>query len=135
MKDSHPGVREPGIILSEKYPECLPQLIERIKDSSARVVFQATLSLGEFSSSQVTPALTSVVEKHGRDPWFRTAVLSSEAGSSFLLLESLINQGFFSGDVRLEKTVFLEDFSYIIGARTREGEIVRLLNILTQPQA
>ena len=83
MKDSHPGVRESGIILSEKYLECLPQLIERIKDSSARVVFQATLSLGEFSVSQVVPALTNVVEKRGRDPWFRTAVLSSEAGSSY----------------------------------------------------
>src|SRR4030095_12693716 len=27
MKDVHPGVRESAIILSEKYPECLPQLI------------------------------------------------------------------------------------------------------------
>src|SRR6185295_10493871 len=48
MKDVHPGVREHGMILSEKYPECLPQLIGSINDSSARVALQATLSLGEF---------------------------------------------------------------------------------------
>ena len=59
MKDVHPGVRENGIMLSEKYPELLPRLIERINDSSACVVFQATLSLGEFPAAQVVPALAS----------------------------------------------------------------------------
>jgi len=131
MKDSHPGVRESGVILSEKYPECLPQLMERIKDSSGRVVFQAALSLGEFPPSEVAPVLTRIIDKHGSDSWFRTAVLSSEAGCSFLLLESLIKQGYFAGDVKLEKTGFLRDFSYIIGARNREGEIVRLLRIVS----
>ena len=53
MKDAHSGVRESGIMLSEKYPELLPQLIERINDSSARVAFQATLSLGEFPAAKV----------------------------------------------------------------------------------
>ena len=43
----------------------------------------------------------------------------------------LIKQGFFPGEVKFEKAAFLEDFSYIIGARNRKGEIVRLLNILT----
>ena len=89
MKDVHPGVRENGIMFSEKYPELLPRLIERINDSSATVVFQATLSLGEFPAAQVVPALASVIEKHGQDSWFRVAVLSSEPGSSLPLLELL----------------------------------------------
>ena len=131
MKDAHPGVRESGIILSEKYPECLPQLMERINDSSARVVLQATLSLGEFPAAQVVPALASVIEKHGRDSWFRIAVLSSEAGSSLPLLELLIKRGLFFSEAKAEKAAFLGDFSYIIGARNREGGIARLLRILT----
>ncbi len=131
MKDNHPGVRESAIILSEKYPENLPRLIEHINDSSARVAFQATLSLGEFSASEVVPALATVMEKHGQDRWFRIAVLSSEAGSSLPLLELLVNRGFFSGELKVERTAFLEDFSYVIGMRNREGEIVSLLKVLT----
>ena len=131
MKDAHPGVRENGIILSEKYPECLPQLIERINDSSARVALQATLSLGEFPAAQVVPALASVIEKHGRDYWFRIAVLSSEAGSSLPLLELLVKRGLFFNEAKAEKAAFLRDFSYVIGARNREGEIGQLLKVLT----
>ena len=130
MKDTHPGVRESGIILSEKYPQCLPQLMERINDSSARVTLQATLSLGEFPATQAAPALARVIEKHGQDPWFRIAVLSSEAGSCLPLLELLVKQGFFSGELKAERTAFLEDFSYVIGSRNREGEIVHLLKVL-----
>src|SRR5690606_21647364 len=32
IKDPHPGVRKHGIILSERFPECLPQLLESIND-------------------------------------------------------------------------------------------------------
>ena len=132
MKDGHPGVRENGIILSEKYTVCLPQLIGSINDSSARVVLQATLSLGEFPASQVIPSLASVIEKHNRrNYWFRIAVLSSEAGSSLSLLELLIKRGVFLKEANEESTLFLQDFSHIIGARNREGEIAGLLKALT----
>ena len=131
MKDVHPGVRENGIMLAEKYPQLIPQLIERTNDSSARVAFQATLSLGEFSSVQVVHALASVIEKHGQNSWFRIAVLSSEAGSSLSLLGLLFNRGVFFKEAKEESTLFLQDFSYIIGARNREGEIASLLKMLT----
>jgi len=131
MKDVHSGVRENGMILSEKYPECLPQLIRSINDSSARVALQATLSLGEFPASQVVPSLASVIEKHGRNYWFRIAVLSSEAGSSLPFLELLVKRGMFFKVVTNESSSFVEDFSYIIGARNRQGEIDGLLKVLT----
>jgi hypothetical protein len=131
MKDVHPGVRENGIMLSEKYPELLPQLIERINDSSAHVAFQATLSLGEFPAARVVHALASIIEKHGQDSWFRIAVLSSEAGSSLPLLELLVKRGLFFKEAKEEGTSFLQDFSHIIGARNKEGEIVGLLKVLT----
>jgi putative membrane-bound dehydrogenase-like protein len=131
MKDPHPGVRESGIILSEKYPECLRSLMEHINDSSARVALQATLSLGEFPAEQVVPALASVIEKHGENNWFRIAVLSSEAGSSLPLLELLLKRDLFFSASKSEWAAFLGDFSYVIGARNREGEIAGLLKVLS----
>lgn len=133
MKDPHHGVREHGVILSEQFPELLPQLIESIDDPSIRVAFQATLSLGEFSDRKVVAALAKVIEQHGQDPWFRTAVLSSEAGSSVDILDRLINQNSFFGKAESWKVTFLEDFSYVIGSRNQQEEIIFFLDLLTQP--
>lgn len=131
MQDTHPGVREHGIILAERYPECLPLITEKVDDPSARVALQASLSLGAFSAQQAAPALAKVIEKYGQNPWFRMAVLSADAGSSLDLLELLLKQhSFFSGDTP-EKVAFLEDFSYVIGSRNREGEVSRFLKLLT----
>src|SRR5699024_4683968 len=49
LEDSSPGIRENAAVLAERFPDCLPQLESLIEDSSTRVAFQATLSLGEFS--------------------------------------------------------------------------------------
>jgi hypothetical protein len=131
IKDVHPGVRESAIILSEKYPENLPYLIERTNDSSARVALQATLSLGEFPSAQVISAMARVIEKHGQNSWFRIAVLSSEAGSSLSLIELLVNRDSFLNATTQEGAAFLQDFSYVIGAKKKPDEIIHLLKLLT----
>ena len=65
MKDPEPGLREHAVILSERYPRLLPQLLELINDSSLQVVLQATLSLGEFSDNRVVQAFAKVIEQHG----------------------------------------------------------------------
>jgi len=77
MKDPEPGLREQAAVLSERYPVLLPQLLEMINDPSVQVVLQATLSLGEFSDPRVNEAFAKVIEQHGMEPLFRTAVLSS----------------------------------------------------------
>jgi putative membrane-bound dehydrogenase-like protein len=133
MTDPHPGVREHGMILSERFSELLPQLLKAIDDPSARVAFQATLSLGQFSDEKVTASLANVVNQYGEDQWFRTAVLSSEAGSSVNLLKVLVNKTSFFENVEPWKTKFLEDFSYIIGARQQKEQINSLLDVLSQP--
>jgi hypothetical protein len=106
-------------------------LLEKVNDPSARVAFQATLSLGAFPARQVAPALSEVIEKYGRNPWFRTAVLSSEAGSSLNLLELLEKRHTFFEKDSPEKAAFLEDFAYIIGSRNQEGEVARFLEVLS----
>jgi putative membrane-bound dehydrogenase-like protein len=132
MKDPSEGVRENAAILSERFPACLSQLEEMINDSSIRVAFEATLSLGEFKDNTVIPALAKVLELHGESSWFRTAVLSSEAGSSIDLLKTLEKNSFFK-DASPGKLTFFEAYSTVIGVRNEKGQIVSLLGNLSQP--
>lgn len=132
MKDSHPGVREHGVMLAERYPALLPELLKIVDDPAVRVVFQATLSLGQFSGEKVVGALSKVMEKYGKDSWFQTAVLSSPAGSSVDMLTSLINASFFEVHEPW-KVTFLEDFSYTVGSATRQKEILAYLNLFDGP--
>lgn len=133
MQDTHPGVREHGMILSERFETLLPQLIESTNDSSIRVAFQATLSLGEFEGQKVTAALAKVVEQYGEDPWFRTAVLSSEAGASIDLMKILAQDGSFFQDTASWKTNFLEDFAYVTGKRHQEEQALTFLELMGRP--
>lgn len=130
MDDAHAGVREHGIILAERFPECLPQLKEHASDPSARVALQACLSLGEFPAGQTAPALAGILEQHAEDRWFRMAVLSSEAGSSVEFLDLLAGNGFFN-EAAPGKIRFLEDLSQVVSARGQGGDVAQLLEMLT----
>ncbi|WP_449371717.1 PVC-type heme-binding CxxCH protein [Arenibacter catalasegens] len=132
MKDPSAGVRENAAILAERFPSCLSQLEEMINDSSIRVAFQATLSIGQFKDNTVIPALAKALELHGQSPWFRTAVLSSEAGSGIDLLKSLEKNSFFK-DSSSWKLKFIETCSYVIGARNDKSQVFGLISILDQP--
>jgi len=132
VKDIDPNVRENGLILAERSGELMPLVLEATKDSTARVALQATLSLGEFKGQQVIPAFSAVLQKHSSDPWFRTAVLSANDGSSLQLLDFIINKGFFQ-EYKQHKVSFLEDFSYIVGFRNNPTEINQLLALVSRP--
>ena len=133
MKDSSPGVRENAAILSERFPGCLSQLEEMINDSSIRVTFQVTLSLGEFHDKTVVPSMAKMVEHYGHSSWFMTAVLSSEVGSSIDLLKELDEKGSFFDALAPWKLTFLENFSNVIGRRNQKGQIMALLAAASAP--
>jgi putative membrane-bound dehydrogenase-like protein len=133
LNDTSPGIREHGIILSERFPDCLEQALSKIDDPSIRVAFQATLTTGDFHGDKVVTALAHALTKYGKDTWFQTAVLSSEDGSSSELLKLLIAQKFFETSDEW-KITFLETFSYIAGARNQKEQINFLLNVLAQPE-
>lgn len=132
LKDPQPGIREQALILSERFPQLLTEMIQLIDDTSVQVAFQATLSIGVFSGPAVSKALASVIQKHISDKWFQKAVLSSNEGSWPALLTALVQQSVFAtpGDER--KRSFIEDIGYINGARGRKEEILRVLTTLTQ---
>ena len=131
MTDGHAGVRKHGVILSERFPECLPQLLESVDEPSIETAFQITLSLGEFSGSGVIEALAKLSDKYGHNQWFRTGILSSEPGSSPALIQALWNQkSFFEAD-RPEHLVFFEHFSHVIGSRNQKDQVDTYFNFLT----
>ncbi len=132
LNDSSPGLREHGVILSERFPACLTLAVEKINDPAIRVAFQATLTIGDFHSKQAIDALASVVEKYGKDAWFRTAVLSADAGSSVDVLKMLQHKNFFFKQPDPWKLIFLGDFSYVIGSRNDKEQIISLLDLLSQ---
>ena len=134
MKDPEPGLREQAVILSERYPQLLPKLLDLINDSSLQVVLQATLSLGEFSDNRVVQAFAKVIEQHGEEPLFRTAVLSANEGSGPELLKVLSDRGIFLKDTTPQKISFIKDLSYVIGARNNEKEILKLTELLSHPE-
>ena len=132
LSDSHEGVRKHGLILSENYPELLPRVLESMRDSSLQVVLQAALSAGEFSGAKVSEALASLTLTHGGDRWIRTAILSSDAGTSLTMLTALSNKSFFAQSAPWKQT-FLEEFALAIGSGKESSEVKRLMAILRQP--
>ncbi|MEP6595712.1 MAG: PVC-type heme-binding CxxCH protein [Ginsengibacter sp.] len=134
LKDPEPGVREHAVILSQKYPQLLPQLLELINDTSAQVILQATLSLGEFTDTRVVQAFAKVIEQHAEDSLLRVAVLSSNEGSGPELLKVLIDRNIFLKDATSPKIRFLKDLCYVIGARNDEKEILKLTELLSHPE-
>ncbi|WP_229311657.1 PVC-type heme-binding CxxCH protein [Larkinella rosea] len=133
LQDAQPGVREHGLILAERFPDLLPQLLKMTGDSSSQVALQASLSIGQFTTPVVVSTLAEVIQKHSENNWFRTAVLSSPAGSSPELLRLLVNQKTILSDTTSGKMAFLNDFSKVIGRRNRPAEVSRLLSLLTSP--
>lgn len=134
MQDTHPGVREHSIILAERFPEMLPQIVQCLKDSASRVAFQASLSLGNFENDEIVPALAEVVKEKGADPWFKASVFSSEPGASFALMRSISEDASFFQQAEPWKLSFVKDISYAIGSKNDEQEVAAYLILLKEKQ-
>ncbi len=131
LLDAEPGVRENGIILAERYPKTVKLLIPMVNDPSKRVALQAALSLGQFKGKKVIEALAEVIRKYGQNDWFRSAVISSEAGSSVEILNSLLQDNTFFSNEESWKLSFIQDLSNIIGARYNKDQFSAYLNTLS----
>ena len=127
LGDPHPEVRVHAVRLSEAFPELAERLTLMVDDPSPRVRFQLALSLGEFSGRKVVEALAKLAQGHGGDPWFRTAVLSSEVGTSSAMLETLLASPAWRANLRAESVSFFKELAAVIGARNRPSEIKAFL--------
>lgn len=132
IADPNPDVSKNGIVLAENYPALVPEIINKTTDTNVRVAFQATLSLGQFPASISTTTLVNVINKHFKDPWFRLAVLSSEAGISDPFATQLTSSGFFSS-AETGKMDFIKDLAQIKSARNQKDELANFLNLFLDP--
>jgi HEAT repeat protein len=131
LKDPAAGVRENAAILAERFPACLNDLQRLTEDSSLRVSYQATLSLGEFKDKNIIPWLAKTLQAHGQSKWFRAAVLSSELGSSVDLLDALTKSGFADKAEDWKKDLHKE-LAETIGARNQKSQLKDLLQRASQ---
>jgi len=131
IKDAHPGVREHGMMLAERFPETLPALLGSIADPNLRVVFQAALSLGEFTGPEVVAALATITHQRGENPWFKTAVLSSEPGSSMEMVQELHRRKSFFEEDSKDRYAFFGDLSHVIGSRNQREQINAYLSFVS----
>ncbi len=127
LADSEPGLREHALVLAEKYPQFLPQIIRLTDDASPQVALQASLSLGQFSDKEVLPTLARIAEKHADSHLYRLAVLSSEPGASAEMVGLLVDGGTFFASITPGKLKLIEDYAYITGARNSKNEVEGLM--------
>lgn len=129
INDSHAELRRHGVFLAEGYDGLFEEVVNRVADSSPRVQFQATLSLGQFDRADALDGFAEVLIRHPEDPWFRTAVLSSPRGSSVEMLESLSGKGFFASRTP-GREEFLAALSQVVGARSLPPELSRWFTLM-----
>lgn len=132
LADEAPGVRENAAILAERFPASLSNLEKLLDDDNSRVAFQAVLSLGQFSGDRIENDFIKVLRKFGSNPWFRTAVLSSVAGSSSGMYQKLLNTGSSEKGDNGWKSEVLENISYALG---NGGDNKKINNILDKSKS
>ena len=128
LKDAEAGVREHAIILSERYPQLLPEVIEMVDDSSSQVALQAALSIGNSKDARVLPAFAKVIQQRSAQPLFRIAVLSSETGSRSAMLKELMKNESILKDTSAAK--FIKDLFYVVGARSDQKEVAEVTSMI-----
>ncbi|MDW8353821.1 MAG: HEAT repeat domain-containing protein [Bryobacterales bacterium] len=127
LADPHPGVRENAIRLAEplagKDPALENALLRMTTDPAPRVRLQLALTLGEVKTSRALEALADLAVKDAKDPWIRTAVLTSAAHSAPQFSRFLAQRG-----VAWQTPEFLAGLGALIGASRQPGEIARWIH-------
>jgi putative membrane-bound dehydrogenase-like protein len=92
-------------------------------DPDARVRFQLAFTLGELSGPRALDALATLATRDARDPWIRTAVLSSTADTSDQLLQRLLADTEFAASAGALDIV--RELAQVIGSRGKTPEMER----------
>jgi len=146
LRDPSPGIREHSIRLWESFsrrnhpglasdagqtdPGVLDRLLVLAQDPDARVRMQTAFTLGEVADSRAIDGLASIALHDANDPWVRTAVLTSVARSSDLLLRKLLADPMFASEKGSAE--MLRELSQIVGVRGQRDEIARVLAVLSE---
>jgi putative membrane-bound dehydrogenase-like protein len=134
LKDHEPEVREQALRLAEDRLAASPSLVQAVAaltdDPSPRVRFQLAFTLGESQSHDAVAALARIARRDADDPWTQTAVLSSTYRSAPALLDELVGDKEFAGNLTAGRTQLLARLAAIAGAPGDDGSIGRVLKLL-----
>jgi putative membrane-bound dehydrogenase-like protein len=122
LKDSDARVRRNAIQASEDLighsKPVSEAILKAADDSDLHVQFQAALTLGDVNDPRVLPTLARMAHEHSADRWFRTAILTSTAGSASPFYAAVLSKGEGWVDRHL-----LVELSALIGARQNTAEL------------
>ena len=94
------------------------------------MAFQATLSLGAFDDLSVTETMGNQIMRWGHNKWFRTAVLSSNAGSGIAILKFLKEEHHFLEDEEGWKKEFIGEIAQIISSRGDHEALSEMIGLV-----
>jgi putative heme-binding domain-containing protein len=130
LTNASPGVREHAVRLSEsrlaKSAALADKVLALAADPELRVRFQTAFTLGEISDPRAVAALAAIAARDVKEPWIRTAVLSSCAERADQLLAALAKNPVFRDQAGA--STWLEQLATIVGARHRGDEVSRALD-------
>ncbi|SEJ73024.1 putative membrane-bound dehydrogenase domain-containing protein [Cyclobacterium xiamenense] len=130
LKSDHPGLVKNALILAEDYPELQGAIAAKTTDPSQMVALQAILSLGNQEDAFVRENLAASLVEKGQNKWFRTAILSSNAGSGPEILAILDKEhGFFATSESWKKD-YINEVAHILGAKGEEESIKSYMDLL-----
>lgn len=131
LGDRHWALRVHGLMLSERWLDRHPELLEKAvalcEDAVPRVRLQAALSLGESRSAEALAALSRLAARFGDDPWMRAAVLSSSAETAGALAAGVLRS---AGGAPASRAM-LRPLAAIVAARQQEKELGGLLRAVS----
>ena len=129
LKDSHPGVREHAVKLSERFIQSNSWLREQLYsmavDPDPRVRFQLAFSLGGLADESRLPALARIARRDSADRWMRLAIMTAlKDGADRVFTELLADKVYRATRGGRQ---MLGELARMIARKNRPVEVDRLL--------
>ncbi|SHN12505.1 putative membrane-bound dehydrogenase domain-containing protein [Cyclobacterium lianum] len=131
LASDHWGLVKNALILAEDFPELKEEISSKTADETPIVALQAILSLGNYEGNLAVEKLAAALIDKGSNKWFRTAILSSNAGSGVEILEALKENHDFFASTEGWKNDYIKEVSHIMGARGEEESVDAYVNLLS----
>ena len=131
LADPDPGVRENAIVLAEKNGTVSgldEKLAALVSDPDARVRFQVLATLGGLDTPAAADAHERLLFATVEDPWMQLAGLSVDSDRAARLVErALTGPHAITTRATEGRARFVRQAASIIGARSRPGEVGRVI--------
>ncbi len=128
LADASPFVREHAALLAEsrldRAAEIRAGVVQLADDPAARVLLQVAFTLGETTGDDATEGLAKIARKAVREPWVRTAVLSSATADPAGLFTRLWNDDKFATSA--DGLEMLRSLALVVGVRGKPEELRRV---------